>query len=557
VTIRNPTVSDAVRRWAERAPDRLCVTVHSRDGQAAVTYRELARHAAAYARHFRARGLRPGDAVVLFAQTVGGFIAALLAAQDTGLVAVPCPPPEPLESARRVAQRVREIFAQSRARALLDPAQPQPETELTDAVAESGAMLLEAVDTSDGEDPGGVERGPYAYCQFTSGSGGRAKGVLLTHGNVSANVRAIAGAVRLTPDDIGVSWLPTYHDMGLIGMVLCPLIVGYPVHLMPPISFILRPASWLELISETRATMTVSPNFGFALCARKVSAEERARLDLSRWRLALNGAEPITRTAVDAFIERFAPCGFRASALLPCYGLAEATLCLSSRRPGQGVRFEELAREDLVRDGVARPEASGLAVASLGRPIEGQEVRILDGNGHALPPRRVGEIAVRGASVMHGYLPGTEGEPVLRSDGWLLTGDFGYLAGGELFVVGRKKDLIIRAGRNYYPQDLEEAAALVPGVRAGRAVAFSVPGEESERVVLAVELRREWDGDPRALRAGLREAVFGTVRLVPDEVLLLQPGTLPLTSSGKVMRPEARRLCMDGRLTVIESKLGA
>jgi acyl-CoA synthetase (AMP-forming)/AMP-acid ligase II len=556
VTERAPTVSDAVRRWAERAPARVCLTIHAGEGAPEpVTYQELARGAAAYAGHFRAHGLYPGDAVVLFAHTDVGFVAALLGAQDAGLLAVPCPPREPLESARRVGQRVSEILARCRARAVLDPVVGQGEAEVTAAVAESGSMILDPVDpAADKGEPGAkLERGPYAYCQFTSGSGGRAKGVLLTHDNVAANARAMQEALELTPDDACVAWLPLYHDMGLVACVLMPLMVGYPAHLIPPLRFIIRPSSWLDVITRVRGTVTASPNFAFALCARKVSDEERSKLDLSSWRRACNGSEPVTRAAVEAFIARFEPCGFRPSAMLPCYGLAEDTLCVSTRRPGEGARFEELAREALARDGVARPDAGGLVVASVGRPLAGHQLSILDADGQPLADRRVGEIAIHGDSVMHGYLPGTEGEVTLRPDGSLLTGDLGYLADGELVVVGRRKDLIIRAGRNYYPQDLEDAAARVPGVRVGRTVAFSIPTEESERVVMAVEHRREWEGDAEALRGAVREAVFGTVRLSPDEILLVPPNTLPLTSSGKVMRPEARRLYLEGQLSVVRA----
>ncbi len=551
-----PTVCDSVRRRAESTPDRVCLVCHTGDGAPeTATYGQLARHASAYSHRFRAEGLKPGDAVVLFAHTAVDFVAALLGAQDAGLVGVPCPAPEPLESARRVAERVSEILVRSGARAMLDVATAEPDGELAAAVATSGAILLGP--TGPGDDPVPVflsSRSPFSYCQFTSGSGGRAKGVLLTHGNVAHNVDAIARAVELTEADVGVSWLPLYHDMGLVAFVLCPLVTGFPVHLMPPLKFILRPVSWLELVSSVRGTLAASPNFGFALCTRKVSDADLATLDLSSWRLAFNGAESVTRAVVDGFVTRFAACGFQLSAMLPCYGLAENTLCATTRRPREGTRFESLSREGLATHSVARTDPSGLAVASLGRPIGGQEVAALDADGTPLPERSVGEIAVRGDSVMHGYLPGTVGELVVRPDGWLLTGDLGYLAEGELYVVGRKKDLIIRGGRNYYPQDLEDAAAAVAGVRVGRAVAFSVPGDESERVVLAVELRREWEGDRDALKAGVRDAVFRTVRLVPDEILLVQPSTLPLTSSGKVMRPEARRLCMAGQLSLVETE---
>jgi acyl-CoA synthetase (AMP-forming)/AMP-acid ligase II len=296
--------------------------------------------------------------------------------------------------------------------------------------------------------------------------------------------------------------------------------------------------------------MACAPNFAYALCARKVSDAELAALDLSSWRLACNGSEPVTKAAVEAFIRRFAPCGFRPGALLPCYGLAEDTLCATSRRPGEGARFEELSRAGLEREGVARLERGGVTVASVGRPLPGHEIAVVDAEGRVVADRRIGEVVIRGESLMHGYLPDTQGDLALSPDGALRTGDIGYIAGGELFLVGRKKDLIIRAGRNHYPQDIEEALVAVPGIRPGRAVAFSVPGEELERVVVAVELAPERDEDIGALSKAIREAVLAATGLVPDEVLLLPRNALPLTSSGKVMRPEARRLYLERQWVV-------
>lgn len=516
----------------------------------AVTCEELWRAAVRWARLFEARGLRSGDAVVLFAHPVPGFVSALLGAQAAGLLAVPCPPPEPLESARRVRQRVTEILARCDARVLLNPVLVPPDPEFHSMLAQIGSVLLTPEDLEvildTGEDVERTERLSVAYCQFTSGSGGRAKGVLVTHEGLAANVRAMTEAFAFTRRDVFVTWLPLFHDMGLVAYVFMPLILGCPTHLMSPQMFITRPGSWLELITAVRATVSAAPNFAYALCARRVSAEERRPLDLSSWRVATNGSEPVTRAAVEAFIERFSSCGFQASAMLPCYGLAENTLCATTRRPGEGTRFEEVSRGAL-EDGVAQPQVAGRTLASVGRVLGGHQIAILGADGGAVGERRVGEVAIHGPSVMQGYLASTEGEVPLTPDGWLYTGDLGYRAEGELFLVGRKKDLIIHAGRNYYPEDLEEAVAAVAGVRPGRAVAFSVPGEASELVVLAAEQREEYTGDAGALRRAIRDAVFAAVGLTLDKVLLLSRNDLPLTSSGKVMRPEARRLYLQGR----------
>jgi acyl-CoA synthetase (AMP-forming)/AMP-acid ligase II len=398
-----------------------------------------------------------------------------------------------------------------------------------------------------GADPG--DAGPFAYCQFTSGSGGRAKGVLLTHENVLTNIRARNTAYEIGEEDVAVTWLPFYHDMGLIGYVLHPLVTGLPCHVIPPSRFLTEPVAWLALISRVRGTISTAPNLAYGMCARRISDEQMLGIDLSCWTRAFNGAEPVTREVVDAFVRRFAPFGFRPTAMLAGYGLAENTLTATSGRRGEGTRFEEVSLDAIgqAQARLAQGDEPRRAVASVGRPLPGQDIAILDEAGLPLGERALGEIAIRSGSVMHGYLPGSGGETTRRPDGWLLTGDLGYLAAGELFVLGRKKDLIIRAGINHYPEELEEAVARVAGPAIRRAAAFSVPGPERELVILVVERRKEWAGDPAALTSAIREAVFAEVRFVPDDIVLVPASTLPLTTSGKLIRPEARRLYQEGR----------
>ena len=541
-------IVDIAEAWAEREPERVCLTFHP-GGQplVAVTYGSLRADVLTWARGLAGLAIPPGAPVVVLARSTPGFVAAFLAVQRAGLLAIPCPPPDPLEPSGRVHERVAAILARSSATVLVDPT-PGPET--ADLPAALGHRGWRVVDPSSIQDARGqaaprpAPASPFAYCQFTSGSGGRAKGVRLTHENLLAFIRARAAAYDLGDSDVGVSWLPLFHDMGLVGYVLHPLVTGLPVHLMPTTAFLTRPGAWLALIARVRGTMSVAPNSAYGLCARRVTDAELAELDLSCWRMAFNGSEPVTREVVDAFTRRLAPAGFRASAMLPAYGLAENTLTATSRRPGEGVRIEEVSRDGLELAHEARAAAGGEArrtVVSVGRPLPGQEVRVVDADGATVTARRVGEVLLRGPSVMHSYLPGTEAETALRADGWLATGDLGFMADGELFVVGRKKDLIIRGGRNYYAEDLEDAAAGVPGVRPGRLAAFSLGGTEQEQVILVAEARPDPSRDPAALRETIAQAVFQAVRWRPDQVVLLDPHTLPLTSSGKVMRPEARR----------------
>jgi acyl-CoA synthetase (AMP-forming)/AMP-acid ligase II len=542
-------VIDVVRERAEREPDRICLTFHKPDGPAeSLTYEALVRDACAYARALRAQRLTAGSMVVVTAPTAPQFVAAFLGIQQAGLIPIPAPPPEPLSGAARYRERLLDIVERSRAAAVVIPAEPPP-ADLQDMLAAGGVALVTAQAA-----PRGSEMSEWAepdtriaYCQFTSGSGGRAKGVMLTHENVFANIRARQEAYGLRDGDVGVSWLPLSHDMGLVGYILSPLMTGIPCHLMAPAAFLADPRAWLALITRVRGTIANAPNSAYGLCVRRVPETALDGLELSSWRRAFNGAEPVTGEVVEAFVRRFEKVGFRASAMLPGYGLAENTLSVASRRAGQGAHFDVIDRDVLERLHRAVPAGADeprLSVASVGVPLPGQEVTIRDAGGLPCPERCIGEVTIRSASVMDGYLEGTEGEGGVDPEGWLWTGDLGYLADGELYVVGRKKDLIIRAGRKYYPQDLEDAIARVPGVRSGRVAAFAVPGAERERVVVVAEHRAAPD-EAAALPALIDRAVFSAVRFRPDDIVLVAPQTLPLTTSGKLMRPAVRRTYLD------------
>jgi acyl-CoA synthetase (AMP-forming)/AMP-acid ligase II len=546
-------VVDIVREWATLEPDRVCLTFHGPHDQIEpVTYARLSRDAVAYADVFLRHGLRPGSLVVVIAPSVRDFVSGFLGAQLAGLVAVPAPPVDPLASKERYRSRLLDIVRRSSAKAMFMPTSDSATDELEASLRADGVPLItsSALRQATPDDEERYASCRHAYCQFTSGSGGRAKGVLLTHENVLANIRARQMAYDLGRDDVAVSWLPFSHDMGLLGYVLSPLVTGMPCHIMSPQAFLADPGAWLGLITSVRGTMSSAPNSAYGLCVRRISDAGLAGLDLSSWRRAFNGAEPVTLDVVDAFIGRFERVGFRPSALLPAYGLAENTLSVASRLPGAGARFDGISREALEDANRAVPASADerrLSIASVGRALPGQEIAILGPTGATCGDREIGEIAVRGESVMDGYLPGTEGDTGVRPDGWLLTGDLGYLADGELYIVGRKKDLIIRAGRNYHPQDLEDAVGRVAGVRTGRVAAFSIPGPEMEGVIVVAERRAGSEGDSDTICSEIHKAVFSAVRFHADDVVLVPAQTLPLTTSGKLMRPAARRWYLEGR----------
>ncbi len=397
-----------------------------------------------------------------------------------------------------------------------------------------------------------------AMIQFSSGTTTDPKPVALTHGQMLANAERITASVfavsreseELVPS--GVSWLPLYHDMGLVGCLLPALLGPGPLTLIPPELFLARPSIWLRAISRYRATTSPAPNFAYSLCVDRIRDDEMDGCDLSCWRLAMNGAEPLSARTIRRFEERFARWGLRKDAMMPVYGLSEATLAVTFTRPGTGWKSLRLDSRMLGR-GIAEPisgddsgvpdePASGASEwVSCGAPLPGFAIEIRGDGGDVLGERRVGRIHVRGPSVMKGYF-GRSDAPI--SAGWLDTGDLGFLDDGELYVTGRAKDLLVLRGQNHAPQDLERAVDAVPGVRTGCAAAVADLHADGETLVLFVEAR-----EPREdLEAGCREAVLAACGVAPDEVVVLAPGTLPRTSSGKIRRSETLRLWKEGSL---------
>jgi acyl-CoA synthetase (AMP-forming)/AMP-acid ligase II/acyl carrier protein len=357
-----------------------------------------------------------------------------------------------------------------------------------------------------------------------------------------------------------VGWLPLYHDMGLIGNVLQPLYVGARAVLLSPLTFLQRPALWLAAVARYRATTSGGPNFAYDLCARKVGEEEKAGLDLSSWSVAFNGAEPVRAETVERFAAAFAPCGFRRAAFFPCYGLAEATLFVTGGAPGAGPVIRPVDAAALERHQVADapPGAPGRALVGCGRAAAGQAVRIVDPeSGAPCAPGRVGEVWVAGPSVAAGYWGRPEetartfGARLAGEGPFLRTGDLGFLADGELFVTGRRKDLIILRGRNHYPQDLERTAeASHPALRPGCGAAFGVDRDGEERLVILQEVERS-AADPAGIADAVRRAVAGEHEVAVEEVVLVRSGTVLKTSSGKVRRAACRAAYLAGELAVV------
>jgi acyl-CoA synthetase (AMP-forming)/AMP-acid ligase II len=384
-----------------------------------------------------------------------------------------------------------------------------------------------------------------AFIQYTSGSTGNPKGVMLKHRAICSNIHAIGQALQINRNDVVVSWLPLYHDMGLIGALLFAVYWRIPLTLMSPTAFLMDPVRWLRALSDYRGTLSPAPNFGYARCVKRVHESEMEGIDLSSWRMALNGAEPVSLRILQEFSNKFAPCGFDERAFLPVYGLAEASLAVSFPPPGAPVHHEVVDRASLAEGAAVPSEGKGsIALVSVGTAIPGHEVIVTDDRGEELGERQVGHIVVRGPSLMAGYFKDpTITHSVLHSD-MLWTGDLGYYADGHLFITGRVKDLIIVRGKNFYAEDVEVVAESVEGIRTGCCVAFGIYDEDKASDLLAIV--GETKATDEAERVRIAEAVAALVQeecgLTVDEVALVDPGTIPKTSSGKRQRNLCREL---------------
>ncbi len=389
--------------------------------------------------------------------------------------------------------------------------------------------------------------------QYTSGSTGQPKGVELSHANLLANIRAMGRALAVDEHDVFVSWLPLYHDMGLIGAWLGSLYLGIPLVVMSPLAFIARPQRWLWAIHRYRGTLSAAPNFAYELCVNKIASQDIEGLDLSSWRFTCNGAEPVNARTLRAFSERFAAYGFQPTAMGPVYGLAESSVGLTFPPLGRAPRIERAQAKPLHASGRVEPasesDRDALEVVGCGMPLPGHEVRIVDDGDREIGERRVGRIQFRGPSATSGYHDNPGATAALRHGDWLDSGDLGFLERGELFVTGRLKDLIIRAGRNLYPYDLELAVGALPGIRRGGVAVFgSHDPHQGERLVVLAETREKRPVRRDHLRGQIEQLAMDLVQTMPDDIVLAPPRTVLKTSSGKIRRAACRSLYEKHRL---------
>jgi len=562
-----PTLVEAVRGLSSDT-ERGFVFVRPDGSERLVTFHAMAAIAARRGASLRALGLERGDRVALVIPDGAEFVLSLLAAQFAGLVPVPMYPPlSPKNVDAYHATAAHVVRASGASVVLTTEANRAFVAPIADhAPIARGVVAVEALGEGHGAVDERVSPDDLALVQFTSGSTSSPKGVAVTHANLAANAEAfmIHGLDRDPAVDKGVSWLPLFHDMGLIGFVVGPLFTNVPCVLLPAASFVRRPGLWLEKIHQHRGTITYAPTFAYALVAKRLKDKDVAGLDLSCLRVAGCGAEPIRAEALRAFARCLAPAGFDAKAFIPSYGMAEATLAITFTPLQTGLQTDAVDLAAL-SGGTAAPLEGGVEVVDCGRVFPGHELAIVDAEGVRLGERQVGQIAFRGPSVSQGYYgqPELTAQTIKPIDGdtpgdapWLHTGDLGYTVGDRLFVCGRAKDLIIVRGRNYYPSDIEWAVGEgSQKVRRGNVVAFSVavdgqgklaPSHGEEQLIVCCE---GGSADAHSIRESVSATVADRFGLTVRDVVVVPPSSLPRTSSGKPRRRETRQLYLDGALS--------
>lgn len=555
-----PTLTEALGQLSDRT-DRGFVFVRTDGTERFCSFREIGIEANRRAADLHARGLVKGDRLAIAVPDPDEFVLSFLGAIMGGIVPVPISPQLSFKHIESYHETVAHIVNASGASLLLTTASTR---QYVDPIVPRAAMLrgILTVDDLGKEDHGNVavriEPNDLAFLQFTSGSTSRPKGVMVSHRNLAWNSESfmIHGLAKDSSFDKGVTWLPLFHDMGLIGFVVGTIFTDIPVVFLPTANFVRNPRLWLDKIHEHRGTITYAPNFAYALVTKRLKDKDVGGLDLSCLRRAGCGAEPIQAKTLRAFASKLAPAKLDPKAFLPSYGMAEATLAITFVPHSTGVRSDVIGMKSL-EAGKAKPiaptddeSAHVLELVNCGRPFPEHHVAIVDEAGHRLGDRQVGQIITRGPSVTAGYYgeaeltaeafkPGPDGET------WLYTGDLGYTVDGEIFICGRLKDMIIVRGRNFYPNDLEWVVSELPAVRRGNVVAFGVDVDGEEQVVLAAE---GFESDAEALKQSIAQAILASFSLATHDVVVVPQGTLPKTSSGKPQRRKTRQMYLEGTL---------
>jgi fatty-acyl-CoA synthase len=562
------TIAEAIPGTAARWPDHGYTFQDLKGDETFYSFVEIERETARRAGALQAHGLTKGDRLGMVLIEPRDFVLTFLACLRAGVVPVPFYPPLGLGNFASYSTRIGRLLESCGARMLF--ASRRLESVLWALVGEVPCLERLITDKHlerDHPPPVYPEIGPddIAFLQYTSGSTDDPKGVMITHGCLVANSEGILGPGGLRGDserDVGVTWLPLYHDMGLIGFVVAPICWGISVIFIPTLRFLRDPTTWMETIHRHRASISFGPNFAYGFVAKRSTPEQLARWDLSCLKVLGCGGEPVHPDTVRAFSELFAEhTGMQPDLVRPGYGCAEGTLTTSLTPMDEGLRLNVVDAGTFSTEGIAAPPAEGrptLTHVACGVTIPGHEVVVIDKKGHRLPEGAEGEILFRGPSVSPGYFHNEKGTRETFRDGWLHTGDLGYLLDGHIFVTGRIKDLIIYHGRNYHPQSIEWPVGNLPGVRKGNVVAFSIPGEDSELVVVVLEKAGgDGDDDGERLIRDVKRVVQAEAGLAAHDVVLLPKHRLPKTSSGKLQRRKTREMYLNRELGQAGSRMTA
>jgi acyl carrier protein len=559
------TLIDVLEWHVKHHPDRLHVhIIGDEEEQDSLTYKQLWDGAQNVAAGLQAQGVQAGETVAIMLPTGKEYFYSFFAVLMTGAIPVPIYPPARRSQLEEHLHRHNGILNNCNASVLITVPEAKVIAQLLKSQVESLRNILTVTNLA--SYPGNFIRpaiGPYdiAFIQYTSGSTGNPKGVVLSHANLLANIRTMGEAIEADSSDVFISWLPLYHDMGLIGAWLGSMYFALTLIVMSPLTFLTRPQRWLWAIHQYRGTISASPNFGYELVLKRVNESDIKNLDLSSWRCAFNGAEPVSPNTIYRFVERFRKSGFKAEAMMSVYGLAESSVGLAFPPLRNEARIDCINRKLFTHTRQARPadeaDENALCFVTCGQPLPGHQIRIVDEEGNEAPERQEGFLQFRGPSATSGYYRNPDATKELFKNDWLNSGDLAYSAEGYIFVTGRSKDVIIRAGRNIYPQEVEEVVGNIDGIRKGCVVTFGTiePRTGTERLVLIAESRQQDETIKQDLQKKIISIANDLIGLPPDEVIIAPPHTVLKTSSGKIRRSACRELYEKGQLDKTQTAL--